>query len=66
MTRNKLFGGALLAAGMTATNANAQFAFSYSEVSVGAVDYSIGVPSEDTFTGAGFWDITATAKRIQN
>ncbi len=61
MTRNSLFGGALLAAGIGATTANAQFEFSYSDVSVGAVEYDIGVPSEDTFTGAGFWDITATA-----
>ncbi len=61
MTRNSLFGGALLAAGLVATNAHAQFDFSYSDVSVGAVDYDIGVPSYDTFTGAGFWDVTAAA-----
>lgn len=61
MTRNSLFGGALLAAGIGATNANAQFDFSYSDVEVGAVDYDSGVPSYDSFTGAGFWDVTAAA-----
>ena len=60
MTRNTLFGGALFTAGIAATAANAQFDFSFSDVSVGAVDYSIGVPSEDSFIGAGFWDVTAT------
>lgn len=53
-----LFGGALLAAGMTAS-ASAQFNFSYSYVLVGAYAYGVSGPSYDQFVGAGFWSVAA-------
>lgn len=54
-----LFGGALLAAGMSAS-ANAQFSFSYSYVLVGAYAYGVSGPSYDQFVGAGFWSVAAS------
>ncbi len=55
MKNNRLlFGGALMAAGLAAQSAEADFTFSYTDTQVIAYDYAIpnGYPQDD-FLGAG-------------
>jgi hypothetical protein len=58
-TRNSLFGGALLAAGLT-TAASAQFSFSDSYIRLGAYAYGVSGPSYAYHYGAGNWSIAAS------
>ena len=57
----RLFGGALLAAGLAHGAADARdLSFSYSYTVVGAYAYGVSGPSYDAFGGAGFWSIAAS------
>ena len=58
--KKSLFGGALVAAGLTAAPADAQFSFSYTAITVGAYAYGVSGPSFDDFSGPGFWSIAAS------
>ncbi len=58
-SKRLLFGGALMAAGLAAQSADADFSFTYSYVLAGAYDYGGFGPYFDVFVGPGTWSVLA-------
>ncbi|MCB9845928.1 MAG: PEP-CTERM sorting domain-containing protein [Phycisphaeraceae bacterium] len=60
MKKACLFGGTLLAAGMTSSANSQVFSFTYSAIRVGAYAYGVSGPSYDGHYGPGFWSVAAS------